>query len=76
MKARRFFFSTQPKIGNNLAILTNHSADKIKIFGQWESIAFLNYIQQQVTQWSSCFTKDMVCFKIFFGLYSEDITKR
>ena len=72
------------KIGNksiqsNAAMslfLTNHSTDKIMILGRWQSHVFLDYIRPQVAQWSSCFTKDMVSFEIFFNLCSKGITKK
>jgi hypothetical protein len=48
--------------------LMDHSVEKIKILGRWQSDAFLAYIRPQVLEWTSTMSNDMVKIQNFKDL--------
>ena len=72
---KRFGFHPE-EIGNRsirsgaaMALFLNDVlSDKIMILGRWKSKAFLDYIRQQVVQWTRLYLVNMISFNNFFEL--------
>ena len=46
--------------------LTDHSLDKIILFGRWKSRAFLVFFLPQVTEWCNLYSVDNTSFNHYF----------
>jgi hypothetical protein len=53
--------------------LKNHSSDRIMIFGRWLSKAFLDYIRQQVLEWTNNMSQDMISTDTFTDVGQFDM---